>query len=470
MMRHIARLRRWLQRSFEDFKENEAGAIPLFMGLSIMAVMGFAGLGIDSANWYAEKRVTQNIADSAAIAATHVFLEQDGADGYQTLMNQDALSAAIENGYDNVSGNTITVTELTTTGTNGLIPVVEVVISHEVPAYFAGILMDFQPRVSARAVGGLYFTGTHCVIGLDPDEPKTVYFTGNAEVTVSCGVSSNADDPNSLVVDGNAYIDAATATAVGEVVVKGNGTLTAEDSLISNHHPEALDPFETTTLQTGQALGCDYGAAGETYTVSPSDSVTIGMGEGDYPALQDDSFTGGGAFKFCGDVDIRGDLTLASGTYYLHSGELKVNSGASLTCDGCTIVMTGSAAEGYGDIRINGGSVVDISAPAIPEDSVAVNPYTGIAFYKDRLAPEDGVNLFNGDSGMTIDGAVYIPSQEVEYSGGTSGIPACNMLVARMIKFTGNVVTSVQADEGACAAFGFDDQSAAAKRIVVLVE
>lgn len=47
---------------------------------------------------------------------------------------------------------------------------------------------------------------------------------------------------------------------------------------------------------------------------------------------------------------------------------------------------------------------------------------------------------------------------------------ACNLLVGHKVQFTGDVETFVSMDQGVCKSFGFDEESAAAQRIVVLVE
>jgi hypothetical protein len=76
----------------------------------------------------------------------------------------------------------------------------------------------------------------------------------------------------------------------------------------------------------------------------------------------------------------------------------------------------------------------------------------------------------NGGAEMFLNGAVYSPTRTLEYSGGVEGMIACNLLVGNKVEFTGNVETFVSMDEGVCEAFGFGEQSAAAQRIVVLVE
>ena len=196
----------------------------------MLAITGFAGLGIDSAGWYAEKRLTQNMADSAAIAATHAYLEEHAELGYQQTMEGEALTAALDNGYE--------------TGSNGLTPVVEVLISQSAPAHFAGLFFgESRRQISARAVGGVLTTGPACILALSEDDPNAVYFTGSSTTFVACGVASNSNDYKSFVVSGNATIDAAMALAVGGIVVRGSGELDADQEIVAPNHPSMEDPF-----------------------------------------------------------------------------------------------------------------------------------------------------------------------------------------------------------------------------------
>lgn len=454
MVRHNS-LGRWLKRQAADFGKNQQGNIPILTGLAMLAITGFAGMGIDSAGWYAEKRLTQNMADSAAIAATHAYLGEPGAYGHQQTMEGEALDAALDNGYETGDGHSIIVTELLNPGSNGLTPVVEVLISQTAPSHFAGLFFgETKRQISARAVGGVLVTGPACILALSEDEANAVYFTGSSTTFVACGVTSNSNDYKSFVVSGNATIEAAMALAVGGIVVRGSGELNADEEIVTPNHPSMEDPFISRAFPVAPE-SCDLENGYELQ------SETVG---GLAPSMA------GGAFKICGGVSVHGALNLAPGTYYISNGDLTINAQATVTCTGCTgeqgvtLVMTGDDGASVGDIRINGGATVDLTAPADPD-----NPYQGIVLYKDRIADEDGVNRLNGDANMLLNGAVYIPTQHLEYSGGAD-ITACNMLVSRKITFTGDFDTYVKADEAACAPLGLGENSEAVQRLVILVE
>ena len=451
MLGKIARLNLRLRAGFRRFKNCQRGAIPAFMGFTIIGMVGFAGMGIDGANWYAQKRISQNVADSAAVAATHAALASGGGD--EQTMEDFALAAAQQNGFQLGAGSVLVVNAIAPSGSSGVVPRVEVIVQRDVPAYFAGILIDFQPKVASRAVGGILYAGKNCVIGLDPDDDNTVHFIGNNNTTVTCGVASNSESDESLVIEGSATLDTASVQAAGNIVVSGNGELIADDELVTSNHPPAPDPFDGVVFPDPPA-SCDIPGS---FTVQPNTQISLAPS------------SPGGAFKFCGDVAIRGDLNLAPGTYYFHESDLTVNSQAALTCTGCTggagvtLVFSGTDGNNIGDIHINGGAEVALRAP----DS---GPYRGIVVYKQPSNDQAGSNVFNGGAAMALDGAVYIPAEEVQYSGG-SDVDSCTVLIGRKISFTGSSSTYVNADETVCAEVGLGDiTSENQQRLVVLVE
>lgn len=452
MLGCLGSLGRTVRHKIEIFRKCQKGALPVFMGMTITGLVGFAGLGIDGANWYAQKRQSQNIADSAAVAATHAALDNSGGDEQQT-MEAYALAAALQNGFVDAEGNLLVVTPIDPNGTSGLVPRVEVVVRREVPAYFAGIIIDFQPQVAARAVGGIHYSGKNCVIGLDPDDDNTVYFTGNNTTTISCGVASNSESDQSMVITGSATLDTAFAQAAGNIVVSGQGQLNTDDELVSSNHPPAADPFADTVFPEPPA-SCDIATA---YEVRPHDVISLGPS------------TPGGSFKFCGDVAVKGDLDLAPGTYYFHESDLTVESGASLTCSTCTggngvtLVLSGTNGENIGDIQIKGQAVVDLNAPSS-------GPYQGILVYKQPTNDQTGNNRFEGGATMSLNGAIYIPTEETYYAGGNDQA-SCTVVVARKVTFTGGSETSVQADTAVCEEVGLGEvTSENQQRLVVLVE
>ena len=185
------------------------------------AIMGFAGLGVDVAMWYAEKRATQSMADAAAVAATYAIREG----GSLADVAAAARAEAIRNGFTETSGNQITVTNAVPTPVSGGVPLADIVVTREVPVFLAGLFLESNPSVSASSTGGVRTLGNICVVGLDHDAGRTVEFIGNAFANIGCVVASDSSSLDALYVSGNAVLIANPAQAFGDIVVAGGGGL-----------------------------------------------------------------------------------------------------------------------------------------------------------------------------------------------------------------------------------------------------
>jgi hypothetical protein len=119
------------------------------------------------------------------------------------------------------------------------------------------------------------------------------------------------------------------------------------------------------------------------------------------------------------------------GPIYINGGS--ANLQGSFTCSGCTIVLTNKdSSSPIGTITSNAQADTNITAPT-------TGAFAGIAIYQDRRANDcSGCNKLNGGSNSTITGAVYLPSQELWFNGGTSPAMTCTMVVARRVTLTGN--------------------------------
>jgi hypothetical protein len=133
-------------------------------------------------------------------------------------------------------------------------------------------------------------------------------------------------------------------------------------------------------------------------------------------------------------VSPSGSLTLPAG----YSGPLYINGGSvdlkgNFTCGSCSIVLTNKdAASPIGNITANSTANINITAPTS-------GTYKGIAIYQDRRATDcNNCNKINGNSASVITGAIYFPSQELQYNGTGTTTATCTMFVAARITFTGN--------------------------------
>jgi hypothetical protein len=118
-------------------------------------------------------------------------------------------------------------------------------------------------------------------------------------------------------------------------------------------------------------------------------------------------------------------VNLQPGVYVIDGGSLKLNANANLTGTGVTFFLTNGATADF-----NGNAQMNLTAPTS-------GPYSGLVLYGDRSQPS-AINKINGNASSSITGAIYFPSQEVDFQGNFSGSNGCTQVVADKIYYTGS--------------------------------
>jgi len=430
----ISNFKSLIRARIAAFLADQRGSMIALSAVSLTAIVGFAGLGVDVAMWYAEKRSTQSMADAAAVAATYAIREG----GNLTEVLAAARTEAIRNGFTDTAGNQITVNNAAPTPVSGGVPLADIVVTREVPVFLAGMFLEGKPSVSASSTGGVRSLGTICVIGLDNDAGRTVEFIGNAFANIGCGVASDSSSLDALYVSGNATLIANPAQSFGDIVVAGGGELITQLPPMP-FSPRVGDPFEDRAF-TPVSGACDFNEL----VVNNND--TIG------PAVP------GGSVRICGNFTVKpsASLLMLPGTYFVDGGDVLFQG--TVTGNLVTIVLTGASPSDIGEIDIRAQSQVSLTAPA-------TGPFAGIAVHQDVTAEESGDNKFNGGASLFILGAIHIKNQPVTYTGGVDAA-GCTQIVARKVKFTGT--SFLRNTLALCQLVGLDNQSSAQEQVVLL--
>ena len=410
-------------------RDRSGGAL-VVAGILLPAVIGFAGLGVDLTHWYAERRAMQNMADGAAIAATHAVMS--GAN--QTSIRAAAEEGATRNGWNTAEGYQL---QVFTPPEGGLYPgltrAAEVRVGRPVPLYFFGALGMEPVEVTARATGAGVNNGPQCVIALDHTANRAVNFTGTSSVTLGCGVASNSSSNESIYIGGNATLVANPAQAFGDIFVGNNATLVTQ-SPVQPYSQRVDDPYADVIMPVSPAA-CTY-----TNVWVQANQTQVS------PPLQPG--------RYCGGLRISGTADFAPGVYIIADGDFEIGSQAVITGDEVTFVLTGATPASVGNVTINGGAEITLT-PTTTGDMA------GILFYQDPNADPGGLNSlgeskFNGNAKVNLTGALYFPQRQVEYGGGSSaGGASCLHIVARRVEFTGNA--NITNDPAVCATFAMKD-------------
>jgi Flp pilus assembly protein TadG len=395
---------------FRKLWQNKRGNALIVAAACLPMIVGAAGLASDTIQWTLWKRQLQRAADSAAISGVYT---RQAASGVTTnvptavshdLGLNDHTWMALKSGYPQVSYP----------ADSGLMSnQVKVVLQVQQSLPFSSMFMSAAPTITASSTAAsIKVGGDACIEALDPNAANAVYFSGNTGVYApDCDIFSNSANTNAAAAKGSADVTANTVGGVGGVASSNNFHVTgyrpyspALADPFANVNPDPSDMHCTSVNATANTNFAALKAAGYNCITS----LTVGSNKSlDLSAV---GWTGP-LYINGGSVDFRGDFT----------------------CSGCTIVLTNnSASSPIGNITANAGTNVNITAPTS-------GTYKGIAIYQDRRAADcNNCNKINGNSASLITGAVYFPSQEVQYNGTGTTTAVCTMFVAKRINFTGN--------------------------------
>ena len=379
------------------FVRSRSGNIAIISTLMIPAIIGFCGLGAETAYWYYRQRDLQAAADVAAYDGT-VRLREGGSSGAVT---DTSTATATNNGWRSGSG-TITVTTPPTTGSYQNNRSVMVRLTENETRYFSQIFGNNAPvTITVTATATYNTSGPACFLGLDKTKSGTIDFWGNATADfTSCNVVSDSIANDSFTVGGSANVHVPCAGAVGGAQVTTGLHLTSCSSVNINQ-PYTPDPYASLPAPT-------WGSC----TNAPANPTDLGT-DGAVTCYNGTSLN-----------NIHSNVTL-HGTIVVNGGKFSTNASGNISGSGVTLYFTNGAT-----FDVNGNSTINLSAPTS-------GTYAGMLMYGDRTQ-DFAINKLNGTNTSIMTGTVYFPTQEVDFLGNFSGQNGCMQLVADVIYYTGN--------------------------------
>ncbi|HSG34204.1 MAG TPA: Tad domain-containing protein [Sphingomonadaceae bacterium] len=367
----------------------------------IAALVGGAGLGVDTVQWYLWQRQLQQAVDSSALAgALNLYQGEDYSTAATSELNRNA-------------NTTVTIERLANppavgayAGSNSAVEVVATT-SRQLP--FSSLFLTVAPTIRARAVATSIEGDEHCVISLAP-AGVGVQTVGNPNVVLGCGVAANSWSEQWIYLDGTAWLEANPLSSVGGIHQGGNN-VPSGTALLTYAQP-LNDPIADRGLSVPSTpAACTY----NNYTVSPSTTVTLNPG------------------RYCGGLRIRGTATLNPGVYIIDGGNLVINAQATVIGHGVTFVLTGNSPSTVASVSIAGGADLDLRAPTQAEDAT----WYDMLIYQDPTANNQN-NTLAGGSGTQFNGIVYMPNGDVNFTGNSNGTADCLLIVSYRVSFTGD--------------------------------
>lgn len=273
--------------------------------------------------------------------------------------------------------------------------------------FFSAIFGDNKVNYSVRAVAAVYTDDRYCALALNPTSRGALTVNGSSSVDFSeCRVGVNSNHSDAMILGTVASLTAECIDVVGGIKSLGTATLTCDAAETGVDPIE--DPFDNLTAPD---LATKYPTCSSYTSVGP---VITSLAPGRYC----DNLTFGSIASFTG-----------SGVYVLDGVNLSFGTGASVvTGVGITIIlMNGATISG-----LNGTSQAILTAPT-------AGPYAGVLIFSDPATQTAGAKTtINGGLVSVLDGLLYFPNQELQFTGNALTVDGCTMLVAEEIKFAGS--------------------------------
>jgi hypothetical protein len=305
---------------------------------------------------------------------------------------------------------------------------VEVLVSQQVPTSFMRMFGPSASTVAARAVAGLKPSGDPCIIALDPDDSDAFKHNGTPTLITDCGIMVNSSSGSALREVGSGCI---TASWVG---VTGGYSGNCINPTPATGIDAVIDPLLTLPVP-------DYGTMSSGYTTSASTTSAFGGSAfaargGNGNGNGNGNSSGGGTTVehywpgyYSNEIKINGGtVVFEPGTYVLEKG-MKI-TGGSVTGDG--VFFYNVNADGKQFIDIGGNAEFQLSAPTS-------GPYKGMLFFNNRNAPDrsPGHKLGRGNETSYLAGALYFPSQHIDWAGNPESYVFWTMVIANTINISG---------------------------------
>lgn len=384
------------------FAGDRRGTTAMLTALLAPVLIGSVGLAVDVGYWQMAQRSIQGAADQAAFSAATAALAGANATTEGKIV---AGSMGFVDGQNRV---TVAVNNPPTQGSNiGNSSAWEVIIRQPQQLYVAGLFLSSAPTVTGRAVASA--STNACILGLDPTAPDTVLFDNNGQMlNPNCIVYSDSSSASALDCNNNCTI-ASPTYAVGGHLAYNNGRLSGSPNVTGA--PHMADPYANVLAGTP----------------GPCTRLTTVTGGSISPG------------HYCGGIMVSGStLTMASGVYYIDT-QFGIQDGATLNANppgGVTIIINGTYCIGYGDCQaghgIGNNSTLNITAQT-------TGPYAGIAIFGPRNSTPAVTQEFSDNSHNNIQGAVYFPSQTVQFdNNSTFNSSLCTQIVADKVHIENN--------------------------------
>ncbi len=393
---------------FKRWKADQNGSTAMVYAIILPVLIGMGALAIDAGHAQQRNARIQSSADMAAMA---VALE------YQMTSDRDKAKLAgrgdaIENGYVVAGGSIEIETPILTgpfAGNEGAL----VRITQKQDRYLSSIFPSQKDLVHTVEATVVSAAGQPvCALALHPTNTAAIEITGSADIEMEgCAMHTNSTAAEAFSLGGAGVVTADCISASGTVTESTAHSLACGDP--ESNAPKVTDPYADVDVPAN----------------------VLGM------ACKDPVYTGQGAMemspgRYCPSkgYGVNGRLDLLSKGVYIFDG---INGGGSMFVKAKGSIY--GPPEGVTLIFMNGARLENTNGGVMELYAQPDGPYAGILMYADRHTSDPNtVVRINGNQGARFEGALYFPTQKLDFRGGADLNSDCTQIIASQIEFSGN--------------------------------
>ena len=266
-----------VKQLMQSLRRNTSGNVLILFAAGAPALIGGAGLAVDTAQWYMWKREMQYAVDQAAMAGAWSRVGGTTSTEYRTRAQQE-IAANLQI-VDFQGTPTIDLADYAGQTNNS----VTVSLSATRTLPFSNLLLQGGTTITVSAQAAFEKASAYsaCLIAVDPSTKGAITFAGNAYVVARCGVAALSNNAEAISNNGNGTFNVGYLVAAGGIDQELIGTFTDRNTNSSytnvgySGQQGLVDPFASLTPPNNPTPRTYSCSSDTTYTATTSTVTAI---------------------------------------------------------------------------------------------------------------------------------------------------------------------------------------------------
>lgn len=243
-----------VRRTIRELKGSTSGNSALLVALGMPALIGGAGLAVDTAQWYMWKRELQFAVDQAALAGAWARTDTETEALYEVRALQE-LTSNLSTTSDFLDDPSVSIEDYADGTDNSVMVTASATKRLPFSSFITG--NDTTVYASAQASFGEGQTFSACILAVNESDSGAIIIQGSVTLAQSCGIAALSISDEAITRNGEA-----SDPGTGELTARGgiDDDFDDVDGLTINEYVDELfDPYEDLTPpldNTPQTYSC----------------------------------------------------------------------------------------------------------------------------------------------------------------------------------------------------------------------